>query len=56
MCAGFRFDQLRSDAHPPAALSDRAFEDVAHTQLAADPLYGMVEEIIKALSRIRWLS
>jgi len=30
---------LRGDAHPPSALSDRAFEDVAYTQLAADPLY-----------------
>jgi len=37
--AGFCFDQLRGDAHPPTALPDRAFEDVAHAQLATDSLY-----------------
>ena len=36
--AGFRLDQLRGDAHPPTALPDRAFENVAHAQLATDSL------------------
>src|SRR6516165_7071261 len=35
----FGLDKLRGNANPPAALPDRAFEDVAHAQLAADPLY-----------------
>ena len=32
-------DQLRGDAQPTAARSDRAFEQVTHAQFAADPLY-----------------
>src|SRR6516225_2436232 len=39
MRASLRFDQLRADAHPPTALSDRAFQNVAHAQLATDLLY-----------------
>src|SRR6266849_3114034 len=39
MRAGFSFDQLHADAHPPTALPDRAFENVADTQLATDALY-----------------
>src|SRR6516164_35555 len=36
---GFRFDQLRGDAHSAAALPDRAFQHIAHAKLAADTLH-----------------
>jgi hypothetical protein len=36
MCAGFRFDQLRSDPHPPTCFAHRAFQHVAHAEFAPD--------------------
>ena len=39
MRPGARVDQLRGDAHPIAALAHRAFEHVADTQFATDPLH-----------------
>jgi hypothetical protein len=36
MCSGVGLDQLRSDAHPLTGFAHRAFEHVAHAQLASD--------------------
>src|SRR5215472_389797 len=38
MCPRRRIDQLRGDAHPLSAFAHRAFEHIAHTKLAANPL------------------
>ena len=37
--AGRGLDQLTSDPHPMCCLADAAFEDIAHTEIAADLLY-----------------
>jgi len=39
MRVSFGLDQLRGDAHPPAGLANRTFEDIAHPQLAPDLLH-----------------
>ena len=39
MRAGRRVDQLRGDAHPTAGLAHRAFEHIAHAELAPDLLH-----------------
>ena len=39
MRAGEGVDQLRGDAHPAAALPDRAFEHIPHAELAPDLLH-----------------
>src|SRR5207244_3814797 len=39
MSAGFRIDQLPSDAHPAAAFAHRAFEHIAHAHFTADLLH-----------------
>jgi hypothetical protein len=39
MGAGRRVDQLPGDAHPAARLAHRAFEHIAHAELAADLLH-----------------
>ena len=39
MRPGFRLDQSRADAHPTAALPDRAFEHIAHAQFPADAVH-----------------
>ena len=39
MRAGLGLNQLCGDPHPIAALSDAAFEDVAHTQFASHSLH-----------------
>src|ERR1700730_11468703 len=39
MRPGSRFDQLRGDAHPCPGFADRAFEDIAHAQVAPDLLH-----------------
>src|SRR5262245_45181294 len=39
MRAGFGLDQLSSNADSPAAPSNRAFEDVANSELTANPFH-----------------
>src|ERR1700720_637921 len=39
MRTGGRVDQLRGDAHPIAVFANRAFEHVAHAELAPDLLH-----------------
>src|SRR5262249_23607303 len=39
MCASRRLDQLRRNAHPSAGPPHRAFQNIAHAQLAPDLLH-----------------